>query len=51
MTDKEPGYVEGTGKYKGTPNLRCVEIKDYFSRMMKKEENATEQCRVMRDHI
>ena len=28
-----------------------MEIKDYFSRIMKKEVKATELCRVMRDRI
>lgn len=54
MADKERTItvvVDGTGKYKGTSALKRVEIKDYFSRMMKKEEKATELCRVMRDRI
>ena len=54
LTDKERTvtvYVDGTGKYKGTSALKCVEIKEYLDRMMKKEEKATELCRAMWDRV
>ena len=44
-------YVDGTGKYKGTSALRRVEIANYFSRIMKKEEKAIEPCQGLRDRI
>ena len=54
VADKERAisvYVDGTGKYKGTSALKRVEIKDYFNRIMKKEQKATELCRAMRDRV
>ena len=54
ITDKERSiriFVDGTGRYKGTPAITRVAIEDYIHRLMKKDAKATELCQLMRDRI
>ena len=43
-------FVDGTGRYKGTPAITRVAMEDYIRRLIK-DAKATELCQLMRDRI
>ena len=54
VTDKKRYFevcVDGTGQFKGTAALQCVDIKTFINSLMEKEAKATDLCRMMRDRI